>query len=244
MKLSAKDRLVVALDVDSRKQAISLVEELNPFVRLFKIGSQLFTSTGPELVKEIIGRGAKVFLDLKYHDIPNTVASAVVAAMRLGVSICNVHALGGLAMMCKVAEECEKVAAQECLTKPLILAVTVLTSHNQASLNDLAINENLSDLVVRLAKLTQKAGLDGVVASAQEITLIRNATQSPFVVLTPGLRPAQQSDTQDQKRVMTPEEALKAGSDYLVIGRPILAHPNPAKAAAEIVASLENLSNQ
>lgn len=243
MKLSAKDRLVVALDVDSREQAISLVEELNPFVGLFKIGSQLFTATGPQLVKEIINRGAKVFLDLKYHDIPNTVASAVVAAMRLGVSICNVHALGGLAMMRQVAEECEKVAAKESLTKPIILAVTVLTSHDQASLNDLAINENLSDLVVRLAKLTQKAGLDGVVASAQEITLIRNATQSPFVVLTPGLRPAQ-SDTQDQKRVMTPEEALKAGSDYLVIGRPILAHPNPAKAAAEIVASLENLSNQ
>ncbi|MFY9226233.1 MAG: orotidine-5'-phosphate decarboxylase [Blastocatellia bacterium] len=243
MKLSAKDRLVVALDVDSREQAISLVEELNPFVGLFKIGSQLFTSTGPELVKEIIGRGAKVFLDLKYHDIPNTVASAVVAAMRLGVSICNVHALGGLAMMRQVAEECEKVAAKESLTKPIILAVTVLTSHDQASLNDLAINENLSDLVVRLAKLTQKAGLDGVVASAHEITLIRNATQSPFIILTPGLRPAQ-SDTQDQKRVMTPEEALKAGSDYLVIGRPILAHPNPAKAAAEIVASLEKLSNQ
>ncbi|MBN8724929.1 MAG: orotidine-5'-phosphate decarboxylase [Acidobacteria bacterium] len=241
MKLSAKDRLVVALDVDSRKQAISLVEELKPFVGLFKIGSQLFTSVGPELVKEIIGRGAKVFLDLKYHDIPNTVSNAVVAAMRLGVSICNVHALGGLEMMRQVAEECEKVATKENLTKPLILAVTVLTSHNQASLNDLAINENLSNLVVRLAKLTQKAGLDGVVASAQEITLIRNATQSPFVILTPGLRPAQ-SDTQDQKRVMTPEEALKAGSDYLVIGRPILAHPNPAKAAAEIVASLESLS--
>ena len=241
MKLSAKDRLVVALDVDSREQAISLVEELSPFVGLFKVGSQLFTSVGPELVKEIIGRGAKVFLDLKYHDIPNTVANAVVAAMRLGVSICNVHALGGLAMMRQVAEECENVAAKENLTKPLILAVTVLTSHDQASLNDLAINENLSDLVVRLAKLTQKAGLDGVVASAQEITLIRNATQPPFVILTPGLRPAQ-SDTQDQKRVMTPEEALKAGSDYLVIGRPILAHPNPAKAAAEIVASLEDLS--
>lgn len=243
MKLSAKDRLVVALDVDRREQAISLVEELNPFVGLFKIGSQLFTSTGPELVKEIIGRRAKVFLDLKYHDIPNTVANAVVAAMRLGVSICNVHALGGLAMMRQVAEECEKVAAKESLTKPIILAVTVLTSHDQASLNDLAISENLSDLVVRLAKLTQKAGLDGVVASAQEITLIRNVTQSPFIILTPGLRPAQ-SDTQDQKRVMTPEEALKAGSDYLVIGRPILAHPNPAKAAAEIVASLEKLSNQ
>lgn len=241
MKLSAKDRLVVALDVDSREQAISLVEELSPFVGLFKVGSQLFTSVGPELVKEIIGRGAKVFLDLKYHDIPNTVANAVVAAMRLGVSICNVHALGGLAMMRQVAEECEKVAAKENLAKPLILAVTVLTSHDQTSLNDLAINENLSDLVVRLAKLTQKAGLDGVVASAQEITLIRNATQPPFVILTPGLRPAQ-SDTQDQKRVMTPEEALKAGSDYLVIGRPILAHPNPAKAAAEIVASLEDLS--
>lgn len=242
MSLSAKDRLVVALDVDSREQALSLVNELKPFVGLFKIGSQLFTSNGPSLVSEIIQQGAKVFLDLKYHDIPNTVASAAIAAMRLGVSICNVHALGGFEMMRQVKDQCENIAARENLTKPILLAVTVLTSHNQESINNIGINEPLSDLVIRLAKLTSEAGLDGVVASAHEISLVRKAIKSPFVILTPGLRPSW-ADHQDQKRVMTPEEALLAGADYLVIGRPIIAHSSPAKAAEEILLSLETVSN-
>lgn len=240
MTLSAKDRLVVALDVDSRQQALSLVDQLKDFVGLFKIGSQLFTSNGPSLVSEIVKQGAKVFLDLKYHDIPNTVASAVVAAMRLGVSICNVHALGGSEMMRQVKDQCENIAARENLTKPIILAVTVLTSHNQDSINKIGINEPLSDLVVRLAKLTAESGLDGVVASAHEISLVRKAVASPFVILTPGLRPSW-ADHQDQKRVMTPEEALQAGADYLVIGRPIIAHNSPASAAQEILSSLEKL---
>lgn len=239
MTLSAKDRLIVALDVDSSEHALSLVDELKPFVGLFKIGSQLFTSAGPELVSKVIKRGAKVFLDLKYHDIPNTVASAVVAAMRLGVSICNVHALGGLEMMSQVKEHCEHAAARENLTKPILLAVTVLTSHDQASINNLGINEPLSDLVTRLAKLTAKAGFDGVVASAQEIALVRAAVNSPFIILTPGLRPSWASN-QDQKRVMTPEQALADGADYLVIGRPIIADPSPANAAQKVLASLEN----
>ncbi|MBI4854257.1 MAG: orotidine-5'-phosphate decarboxylase [Acidobacteria bacterium] len=238
MKLSAKDRLIVALDVDSKEKALSLVDELKPFVGLFKIGSQLFTSAGPNLVSEVIRRGSKVFLDLKYHDIPNTVASAVAAATRLGVSICNVHALGGFEMMRQVREECEKVSAQEKLPKPILLAVTVLTSHDQNSINDLGIDETLNELVVRLAKLTAKAGLDGVVASAHEIALVRNAVNSPFIVLTPGLRPSWTSN-QDQKRVMTPEQALADGADYLVIGRPILADPSPANAAQKILDSLE-----
>jgi orotidine-5'-phosphate decarboxylase len=240
MTLSAKDRLVVALDVDSRQQALSLVDQLKDFVGLFKIGSQLFTSNGPSLVSEIVKQGAKVFLDLKYHDIPNTVASAVVAAMRLGVSICNVHALGGSEMMRQVKDQCENIAVRENLTKPIILAVTVLTSHNQDSINKIGINEPLSDLVVRLAKLTAESGLDGVVASAHEISLVRKAVASPFVILTPGLRPSW-ADHQDQKRVMTPEEALQAGADYLVIGRPIIAHNSPASAAQEILSSLEKL---
>lgn len=238
MTLSAKDRLIVALDVDTKGKALSLVDELKPFVGLFKIGSQLFTSEGPSLVSEVIRRGAKVFLDLKYHDIPNTVASAVVAATRLGVSICNVHALGGLEMMSQVREECEKVSARENLSKPILLAVTVLTSHDQNSINDLGINESLKDLVARLAKLTAKARLDGVVASAHEITLVRQAVKSPFIVLTPGLRPHWASN-QDQKRVMTPEEALANGADYLVIGRPILAASSPSSVAQKILESLE-----
>jgi orotidine-5'-phosphate decarboxylase len=238
MTLSAKDRLIVALDVDSPEHALCLVDELKPFVGLFKIGSQLFTAAGPELVSKVIQRGAKVFLDLKYHDIPNTVASAVVAAMRLGVSICNVHALGGLEMMSQVRKQCEIVAARENLTKPILLAVTVLTSHDQTSINNLGINETLNELVVRLAKLTAKAGFDGVVASAQEIALVKASVNSPFIVLTPGLRPSWASN-QDQKRVMTPEQALANGADYLVIGRPILADPSPAIAAQKVLASLE-----
>lgn len=238
MTLSAKDRLVVALDVDSQDQALHLVNELKPFVGLFKIGSQLFTSNGPTLVSKIISQGAKVFLDLKYHDIPNTVASAVIGAMRLGVSICNVHALGGLDMMSQVKEQCEIVAEREKLVKPILLAVTVLTSHNQESINTLGINESIDSLVVRLAQLTAKAGLDGVVASAHEIGLIRKTVAPPFIILTPGLRPAWASH-QDQKRVMTPEQALSDGADYLVIGRPILLHPSPANAAQQVLESLE-----
>ncbi len=240
MTLSAKDRLIVALDVDSQEHALSLVDQLKPFVGLFKIGSQLFTSAGPGLVSEVIRRGAKVFLDLKYHDIPNTVASAVIAAMRLGVSICNVHALGGLEMMYQVREQCEIVAERENLTKPILLAVTVLTSHDQASINSLGVNETLNELVGRLAKLTAKAGFDGVVASAYEIGLIRTAVNSPFIILTPGLRPSWAAN-QDQKRVMTPEQALIYGADYLVIGRPILADPSPANAAQKMLASLEKV---
>jgi orotidine-5'-phosphate decarboxylase len=234
--LQPKDRLVVALDVDTRERALSLVDELRPFVGMFKIGSQLFTACGPELVAEVVGRGAKVFLDLKYHDIPNTVAKAVVAAMRLGVSICNVHALGGLEMMKLVRESCEKAASSEGLTRPIILAVTVLTSHDQSTLDELGIREPLNELMVRLARLTAAAGLDGVVASAREIGLVRKTVPGRFVILTPGLRP-DWAATQDQKRVLTPRKALDAGADYLVIGRPILDHPSPAEAAKQILAS-------
>lgn len=238
MTISAKDKIVVALDVDDRAQALALVAELTPFVGLFKIGSQLFTHYGAPLVREIMAQGAKVFLDLKYHDIPNTVAQAVVAAMRLGVSICNVHALGGLEMMKQVRAQCDKVALQEGLTCPTLLAVTVLTSHDQTSIQQLGITESIDQLVVRLAMLTAEAGLDGVVASPREIGLIRDAVSIPnFVILTPGIRP-DWATTDDQKRVMTPAEALAAGADYIVIGRPILAHPRPAEAAAQVLASL------
>lgn len=232
-EIQPKERIVVALDVDTKERALKLVEELTPFVGMFKIGSQLFTSCGPSLVREIVRLGAKVFLDLKYHDIPNTVSSAVVAAMRLGVSICNLHALGGLQMMQQVREAVDKTAQKEGLEKPKILAVTILTSHDQKSLQDLGITETLDQMVVRLAKLTSLAGLDGVVASAKEITSIRAALDRSFIILTPALRPAW-AGMQDQKRVMTPEEALKLGADYLVIGRPILDHPSPAEAAEKI----------
>lgn len=237
MNLKSKDRIVAALDVDNRERALSLVDELKDFVGMFKIGNQLFTSCGPELVKEIIRKGARVFLDLKYHDIPNTTANAVAAAMRLGVSICNVHALGGLEMMQRVRDVCDKISMSEGAPRPIVLGVTVLTSHDQASLTDLAILEPLDSLVVRLAKLTAQAGLDGVVASAHEIGLIREAVKTPFVILTPGLRP-EWAQGNDQKRVLTPREALQAGADYLVIGRPILEHDSPAEAARMILREL------
>jgi orotidine-5'-phosphate decarboxylase len=231
-----RDRIVVALDVDTRERALALVDELQPFVGLFKIGSQLFTSCGPGLVSEMIGRGARIFLDLKYHDIPNTVANAVVGAMRLGVSICNVHALGGLEMMRRVREACEETAAREAIARPTVLAVTVLTSHDQKTLDQLGFNESLDSLVARLVRLTADAGLDGVVASAREIELVRASVPGQFVILTPGLRP-EWAASQDQKRVLTPREALDAGADYLVIGRPILEHPSPAEAAQKILNS-------
>ncbi|MEW6734922.1 MAG: orotidine-5'-phosphate decarboxylase [Acidobacteriota bacterium] len=235
--LRPQDRLVVALDVDSRTRALSLVEQLRPVVGMFKIGSQLFTSCGPELVREIVASGAGVFLDLKFHDIPNTVAQAATAALRLGVSIFNVHALGGLEMMRQVRITCEQVAAREGLARPLILGVTLLTSHDEASLTELGINTSINDQVVRLARLVAEAGLNGVVASAHEIDLVRSAIDSPFIILTPGLRP-EWASSQDQKRVMTPLQALRAGADYLVIGRPILEHSDPVQAATRIIATL------
>jgi orotidine-5'-phosphate decarboxylase len=188
-------------------------------------------------VRAIIAGGAQVFLDLKYHDIPNTVACAVAAAARMGVSICNVHALGGLEMMRQAREMCQQTCEREGLPRPQILGVTVLTSHDQASINRIGVHEPIDQLVARLAKLTAEAGLDGVVASAHEIGLVRAAVASPFIILTPGLRP-DWAGQQDQKRVMTPAEALRAGADYLVVGRPILDHPSPAEAAQRILASL------
>src|SRR5207249_11810990 len=160
-----------------------------------------------------------------------------------GVSICNLHALGGLEMMKQVREAVEMVSAREGLVRPLILAVTILTSQDQNALGDLSINEPLDRLVVRLAKLAAAAGLDGVVASAREIGLVRAAIRPPFVILTPGLRPEWAAEAQDQKRVLSPEEALNAGADYLVVGRPILDHPSPVEATQRILASLDYVRN-
>ncbi len=235
--LEAKERLIIALDVPTRARALHLVDTLAQQVGMFKIGSQLFTACGPQLVRDVIDRGGRVFLDLKFHDIPNTVASAVVEAARLGVSICNVHALGGLEMMKSLLYRLNEVVEREGLKKPKVLAVTVLTSHDQKSLQRLGIDEPIAQLVVRLARLTAEAGLDGVVASAHEIEPIRSALPGSFIILTPGLRP-EWATAGDQKRVMTPREALEAGADYLVIGRPVIEHPDPQEAVRLIKASL------
>lgn len=239
-----RNPIVVALDVDTVEQALSLVETLRGLVGMFKIGKQLFTAAGPEIVQTIIGMGEKVFLDLKFHDIPNTVAQAGVEAARLGVSIFNLHAMGGSRMMRAAVESVNEVVEREGIPRPLILGVTVLTSHTQESLNEIGIDRTLEDQVVALARLCKASGIDGVVASPHEIVRIREAVNDrDFVILTPGVRPIGAA-LNDQRRVMTPAEAVNAGADFLVIGRPITAADNPVLAAKKILEEIEQASVQ
>jgi orotidine-5'-phosphate decarboxylase len=239
MDSQSHNPIIIALDVDSANQALGLVERLHGIAGMFKVGKRLFTAAGPDVVRKIIATGERVFLDLKFHDIPTTVAQAGVEAMRLGVSIFNLHALGGSQMMRATVEAINETAEREKLGRPLILGVTVLTSHTQASLNEVGIERGLEDEVVSLAQLCEASGIDGVVASPQEIIPIRNAVKHPgFVILTPGVRPAGASHD-DQNRVMTPAEAIRAGADYLVVGRPVTAAEDPLKAAQRILAEIE-----
>lgn len=221
MILDVKDKICLALDVDNLKKARELVEQLHDYVGVFKVGKELFTSVGPEIVKEINNLGGKVFLDLKYHDIPNTAAKAGEAATQLGVFMFNVHASGGLTMMEAVAESVRNKASALGVQRPLILAVTVLTSIDRDMMNqELNVSGDVEKQVVHLALLAQKAGLDGVVCSPKEIKAIRKACGRDFVIVTPGVRPAW-STTDDQKRITTPRQAIDDGADFLVIGRPI-----------------------
>lgn len=218
----AGERLVLALDVDSDTEALGIVGELKDVVGVFKVGHQLFTAYGPDIVRRIVGMGGRVFLDLKYHDIPNTVAKASAEAVKLGVSIFNVHALGGLDMMKAAAGAAQETAAKLNLPLPVVLAVTVLTSMDEKSLRkELKITRSLQREVSHLARLAQRAGMHGVVASPQEIRMLRRAIRGEFVILTPGVRPAWAA-RDDQKRIMTPGEAVRSGADYIVIGRPVL----------------------
>ncbi len=239
MQLTVKERLVLALDVDDFKKAEELVGKLSDYVGVFKIGSQLFTAEGAKVVNMINERGSKVFLDLKFHDIPNTVARAAEVAAKLGVYIFDVHTSGGYEMMKAAAEAATKTSQDLGIRKPLILGVTLLTSINQEILEkEIGIKKRLEEQVVHLAKLAKTAGLDGVVASSWEIKEIRKACGEDFVILTPGIRPTGKS-SDDQKRVMTPQEAIKLGSDFLVIGRPIRNAANPVEAAKEISREME-----
>ena len=221
-------RLIVALDVPCLAEAIDMVTRLGDTVSYYKIGSQLFTRTGAAGVEMLKRRGKDIFLDLKFHDIPNTVAAAAEAATELGVTMFNVHASGGLEMMQAAA----KIAARA-KPRPVVLGVTVLTSQTSASLRRIGISREVTTQVKFLALLARQAGLDGVVASAQETAMIRRVCGKDFVIVTPGVRPAG-TEVGDQKRVMTPSEAVKAGANYLVVGRPILAAPDPAEAARRI----------
>ncbi len=236
---NTKDRIIVALDLDSEEKAIALVNQLRGKVGMFKIGSQLFTACGPSLVKKIISQGEKVFLDLKFHDIPNTVSSAAVEAARMGVSMLNLHAVGGLEMMRKTVTDINQYCKIEGKKKPTILAVTILTSINQAMLDSLGFRVAISEQVIKLAQLAKQARCNGVVCSAHEVLLLRQNLGQDFILVTPGIRPSW-SATNDQKRINTPAEALAKGADYLVIGRPITKAENPIEAVAKIITEIKD----
>ena len=223
-----QDRLIVALDVPGATQARQIVQAIGDAATTYKIGKQLFTAEGPQVVRDLVASGRKVFLDLKYHDIPNTVAAAVRSAAELGVSMLTVHASGGSKML-KAAVE----AASQSPTKPMVLAVTVLTSLSDSDLQELGIAGNVLSQVLRLGALARAAGCGGLVASAQEARELRKALGEGFAIVTPGVRPAGAS-AGDQVRVVTPKDAIAAGVTYLVVGRPILEAPDPAKAAQQI----------
>ena len=235
---SMRERLIVALDLDDLDLATELVRSLAQEVGMFKIGKQLFTHAGPQAVRLIQDLGGDIFLDLKFHDIPNTVAKAAIEATRLGVKMFNVHASGSLEMMRLTVKEVERVSRQQKLRRPIMLGVTVLTSLGQEDLQRLGVEHKIADQVVRLALLTKEAGMDGVVASPHEVADIRHACGQRFVIVTPGIRPAE-SQRNDQQRVMTPADAVRAGVDYIVVGRPILEAQNPVMAARGIVAEME-----
>ena len=236
---SMRERLIVALDLDDLDLATELVRSLAQEVGMFKIGKQLFTHAGPQAVRLIQDLGGEIFLDLKFHDIPNTVAKAAIEATRLGVKMFNVHASGSLEMMRLTVKEVERVSRQQKLRRPIMLGVTVLTSLGQEDLQRLGVEHKIADQVVRLALLTKEAGMDGVVASPHEVADIRHACGQRFVIVTPGIRPAE-SQRNDQQRVMTPADAVRAGVDYIVVGRPILEAQNPVMAARAIVAEMED----
>ena len=233
------DQLLVALDVASGARAVELAGSLRGLVGGVKIGSRLFTKEGPELVRRLAGEGQRVFLDLKFHDIPNTVAQAVDAAVRTGAWMINVHASGGRPMMEAAAQAGRETAAQLGRAAPLLIAVTVLTSLDEPALQQAGVTRPLLDQVIALARLAQDAGLDGVVASPQETARIRQACGDRFAIVTPGIRGASAGTSQDdQVRTMSPADAIRAGASYLVVGRPIIAAPDPRAAARAIAAEL------
>jgi orotidine-5'-phosphate decarboxylase len=255
--------ILVALDVESAAKAIDLADQLRGTVGGYKIGKQLFTAAGPAMVRQLTDRGDRVFLDLKFHDIPNTVAGAVQSAVATGAWMVNVHASGGTAMMVAAAEAARTSAEALGRPRPLVIGVTVLTSMTDAMLAEVGVASTVIDHVVHLARLAEAAGLDGVVASPRETRAIRDACRPDFQIVTPGIRPlrpfdpstssgssraqsrddtlkgaADQQGKDDQARTLTPAEAMAAGATYLVIGRPITGAPNPREAAERIAATL------
>jgi orotidine-5'-phosphate decarboxylase len=233
------DQLLVALDVESADRAMQLVATLRGVAGGFKIGNRLFTTEGPTLVRRIVDAGSRVFLDLKYHDIPNTVEQAVEAAVGTGAWMINVHASGGTAMMEAAARAARETSTRLGRPAPLMIGVTVLTSMDEQALRAIGVERPVLQHVIALARLTQQAGLQGVVASAQETPAIREACGPQFQIVTPGIRGASAgSERNDQSRTMGPAEAIRAGASYIVVGRPIIAAPDPRAAAAAIADEL------
>jgi orotidine-5'-phosphate decarboxylase len=227
-----KDRLIIALDVSRASEAQKIVNQIGDAASTYKVGKQLFTAEGPQVVRDLVASGRKVFLDLKFHDIPNTVAGAVSSAAALGVSMLTVHAFGGSKMLKAAAE-----AAGNSSAKPIVLAVTVLTSLNDADLQELGLPVGVADQVLRLAGIARNAGCTGIVASAHEAASLRRNLGEGFPIVTPGVRPAG-SDVGDQARVVTPADAFKAGASHIVVGRPITGDTDPAAAARRILDSI------
>lgn len=228
--MSAGDKLILALDVHEHDHALELIDKFSDYINIFKVGLELFLSCGPMIIEEINKKGKKVFLDLKFHDIPNTVSKAAIAATRLGAHMFNIHASGGLEMMKRCRESVIELCLKENLVRPKILGVTVLTSLTREVLRDeLGIQYGLRTHVRHLSALALKAGLDGIIASAREVEVVRNHCGRGFLIVTPGIRPSW-TPPDDQKRTMTPKEAIREGADYLVMGRAILQQPDPLKA--------------
>lgn len=233
------DRLLVALDVHSAERALTIAGQVRGLAGGLKVGSRLFTAEGPDLVRRLVGSGARVFLDLKFHDIPNTVAQAVDAAVRTGAWMVNVHATGGVPMMRAAATAAAEAAAALGQSAPLVIGVTVLTSMDEATLHETGVGRPLLDQVLALARMAQTAGLQGVVASPHETAAIRTACGPDFAIVTPGIRGAAAGqEKNDQARTMGPAEAVAAGASYIVVGRPIIAAADPRAAAAGIAREL------
>lgn len=235
----AKEKIVIALDFDSIDKSIETIDQLSPYVDIFKIGLQLFCSEGLKVIELLTNYNKKIFFDCKLHDIPNTVAKASEALVNHGITFFNVHALGGYQMMNDCVQAANKAAESKGLNPPIVLGVTLLTSINQVTLtNDLDINYDINDYVIRLAKLAQKAGLSGVVASALEAKKIKEHCGEKFIVLAPGIRPVW-ATSYDQKRIVTPNDAIKAGCDYMVIGRPVTHSNNQVEAMKLIIDEID-----
>lgn len=237
----ARERLIVALDLADAEQAVDLVRRLKDRVRYFKVGSELHNALGPRILELIYSEGGRVFLDLKFHDLPSVVSKAATVVTGLGVAMFSVHAAGGRAMLQAAAAAARQCAAELAITPPKVLGLTVLTSIDDTVLQqEMGVGRSLEEMVAFWSNMARQAGLDGAVASPREVAAVRRACGSDFMIVTPGIRPSwSQQDEDDQKRVLTPAEALAAGADYLVVGRPIIHAADPVAAAARVLDEMQ-----